>query len=296
MLGHLVAALRPHPTDRPDDFSCEPGQVTPQAAPVGTAGQPPGAERLPIQGSSPWQSPVGPYWRSLGDHSCCGLTWTFEARRHTKTRLPVEYASTLIPDAYRSEAFFVDEREQVFAHGWVAVAVRSEVGVPGQTVVRDVAGRSVVITMNQEGEINAFLNVCRHRGSRLVREDCTLRAGRFRCPYHAWAYDLDGRCIGTPLFGGSDIPEDMQAAFDMGGVKVFDRADYSLFGVRTAIWGPLIAENFMGYYHLPWVHPELAKGVPHPGSLPVPGDRHVHRHDDHTDQRQRSGMAGAASP
>lgn len=225
---------------------------------------------------------------------------------YKETRLPVEYASTLIPEAYRSAAYHAEEQAQLFSRSWVPVAVRAEITEPGQTLVRSVAGRSVVITMNHDRELKAFLNVCRHRGSRLVREDCTLKAGRFRCPYHAWAYDLDGNCIGTPLFEGSDIPADMQAAFDMGDVKAFDRADYALFGVRAETWGPLIvvsldpnvmpfeewvgdledrlggyaleswevqarkdydiaanwkliAENFMEYYHLPWVHPELAK-------------------------------------
>jgi choline monooxygenase len=225
---------------------------------------------------------------------------------YKETRLPVELASTLIADAYRSEEYFGEEAQQVFARSWVAVATVSDVAAPGEAIVRDVAGRSVIITRNDNGELRAFLNVCRHRGSRLIARDCTLRAGRIRCPYHAWAYDLDGSCIGTPLFEGSDIPAEMRAAFDMGDVKAFDRADYPLFEVKVDSWGPLIlvsldpnvtplsnwlgdlperlggydlsswdvragkdydiaanwkliAENFMEYYHLPWVHPELAK-------------------------------------
>lgn len=225
---------------------------------------------------------------------------------YKETRLPVEFASTLLPQAYRSPQYFVEEQSQLFGRSWVPVALRAEVSAPGRTVVRTVAGRSVIVTTNNDGQPRAFLNVCRHRGSRLVREDCTLRAGRFRCPYHAWAYDLDGNCIGTPLFEGSDIPEDMREAFDMSNVRAFDRADYPLFPVKVEAWGPLvvvsldadvmpfdewlgdlgdrlsgysleewevqarkdydiganwklIAENFMEYYHLPWVHPELAK-------------------------------------
>jgi choline monooxygenase len=225
---------------------------------------------------------------------------------YKETRLPVELAATLLPEAYRSAEFFAEEQIQLFGRSWVPVAARAEVAEPGRAVVRTVAGRSIILTTNRQGEIRAFLNVCRHRGSRLVREDCTLKAGRFRCPYHAWAYDLDGNCIGTPLFEGSDIPEDMQAAFDVTNVKAFDKSDYPLFEVRAESWGPLvvvsldpdvaplgewvgdldrrldgysldtweiqarkdydiganwklIAENFMEYYHLPWVHPELAK-------------------------------------
>jgi choline monooxygenase len=225
---------------------------------------------------------------------------------YKETRLPVELASTLVADAYRSNDYFARERDQLFGRSWVTVGTVSDVADPAQAIVRDVAGRSVIVTRNKEGKLRAFLNVCRHRGSRLVNEDGKLRAGRIRCPYHAWAYDLDGQCIGTPLFEGSDIPDDMRAAFDMGDVKAFDRADYPLFDVLVAEWGPLIlvsldpdptplsewvgdlpsrlagyglaswevqtgknyeiganwkliAENFMEYYHLPWVHPELAK-------------------------------------
>jgi choline monooxygenase len=225
---------------------------------------------------------------------------------YKESRLPVELASTLIADAYRSQDFFADERDQLFTHGWVVVGALSEVSDPGQVIARQVGGRSIIITRNKDHELRAFLNVCRHRGTQLLTKDTVLRAGRIRCPYHAWAYDLDGTCIGTPLFEGSDIPDDMRAAFDMANVKAFDKADYPLFVVKVGTWGPLIvvsldpdvmpladwlgdlpdrlggyylenlegqthkdydiganwkliAENFMEYYHLPWVHPELAK-------------------------------------
>ncbi len=226
---------------------------------------------------------------------------TYEA-----TRLPVELASTLLPDAYRSPAFHEEEQAALFARSWVVVGAVDEVAEAGAVIVRPVAGRSVVITRNTAGELRAFLNVCRHRGSRLIKEDGTIPAGKIRCPYHAWAYDLDGALIGTPMFEGSDIPDDLRPAFDMTAVKAFDRADYPLHAVAVDTWGPLIvvsldpevmplaewlgdiptrlggydleswkvrartdydiganwkliAENYMEYYHLPWVHPELMK-------------------------------------
>ena len=225
---------------------------------------------------------------------------------YEKTRLPVELASTLIPDAYRSEEYYAEEQQRLFGAGWVGVGAAADVANPGDVIVRQVAGRSVMITRNRDGRLKGFLNVCRHRGSQLVEADCTLAAGRFRCPYHSWAYDLNGVCIGTPLFEGGDIPEGARAAFDMDGVRAFDRADYSLFEVEVDSFGPLIlvsldkepaplsrwlgdlperlggydldswtvatrkdyeiegnwkliAENFMECYHLPWVHPKLAK-------------------------------------
>jgi choline monooxygenase len=232
------------------------------------------------------------------------LDYTAE-QTYRQTRLPVEAASTLLPEAYHDPDYHRIELDRLWATSWVCLGVLPELDEPGRVLVRPLAGRSVLVTRNGEGELRGFLNVCRHRGTQLMDEDDSVRS-RIRCPYHAWAYDLDGACIGTPLFEGSEIPEDQRAMFDMSDVKAFDRADYGLYPVRTAVWGclvfatlsdtapdleawlgdlserlagygldawqtqatgnydidanwKLIAENFMEYYHLPWVHPELIK-------------------------------------
>lgn len=221
---------------------------------------------------------------------------------YAATRRPVDWAATLIPDAYRSPEFYELEQQQVFRTSWVAAGLAAQVRAPGEMLTAEVAGQSVLITRNKAGDLRAFYNVCRHRGAQLVDGPCQARV--IRCPYHSWGYDLDGNCIGTPLFEGSPIPPAMQGLFDMRGVKAFERADYGLLPVRVAAWGPLIfvnlsgdamplstwlgdlperfaayrledwdlqrqqpytfeanwklvAENFMEYYHLPWVHPEL---------------------------------------
>ncbi|HEY3687173.1 MAG TPA: aromatic ring-hydroxylating dioxygenase subunit alpha [Streptosporangiaceae bacterium] len=223
------------------------------------------------------------------------------------TRAPVDRAVTLIPDAYRSPEFHAIERERVFATSWVAVGTTDQVARPGQVILAEVGGRSVIVTRNRRGELRAFHNVCRHRATRLLSGVTDVgRTAKIRCPYHSWTYDLDGKCLGTPLFEGSDIPEDQHGVFDMSGVRGFDKADYGLLPVAVEEWGflvfantdpdapplaahlgdlparlagyrleewrsvrrftyevaanhKLIAENFMEYYHLPWVHPELAK-------------------------------------
>ncbi len=225
---------------------------------------------------------------------------------YAATRLPVELASTLLPGAYHDAGYHSGELEALWRRSWVCVGLVEEVASTGDVIVRDVGGRSVIVTRDRQQRLHGFQNVCRHRGARLVTHDQTLKAGRFRCPYHAWAYGLDGACLGTPLFEGSDIPHDQQAIFDMSDVKAFDKADYGLLPVRVDVWGPLlfvnvdadavplavwlgdlparfanydlagwgsrfaktyeidanwklVAENFMEYYHLPWVHPELVK-------------------------------------
>ena len=225
---------------------------------------------------------------------------------YKNNRPDVSMAMTLIPDAYTSEAFYEMEQELVFAKSWVLVACLSDFKKTGDTVVTTVAGQSVIVVKNKEGELNAFYNVCRHRGVQLVDAECSHLNKMFRCPYHSWAYDFDGKCLGTPYFTNSDIPEDQQGIFDMTDVKQFDKSDYGLYPVRLERWGfmvfvnldpeanplleqlgdlpertmeyrleewevvrekvydiqsnyKLIGENFMEYYHLPWVHPELVK-------------------------------------
>ena len=225
---------------------------------------------------------------------------------YRNNRPQVNRAMTLIPDAYTSEAFYELEQELVFSTSWVLVGCLSDFKKPGDSLVATVAGQSIVVVQNKEGQLRAFYNVCRHRGIQLVEAGCTHVKKLFRCPYHNWAYDYDGTCLGTPLFTNSDIPEDQQGIFDMSDVQAFDKADYGLYPVRVETWGfmvfvnldhnaaplteqlgdlpqrcaeyqleawqvvrekvydiqanyKLIGENFMEYYHLPWVHPELVK-------------------------------------
>jgi choline monooxygenase len=224
---------------------------------------------------------------------------------YSQTRLPVDLASTLIPDAYCSPEFFALEQERVFASSWVAVGLVGDVDRPGRCVVVEVAGRSIIVTRNRHGELRGFHNVCRHRATTLLDGDAREvgHRNRIRCPYHNWTYDTDGSCLGTPLFEGSDVPAGEEAVFDTV-ARGFDKADYGLLSVSVDSWGfflfvnlssdpeplatslgdlperfadygleswvpqrrrtyevaanhKLIGENFMEYYHLPWVHPEL---------------------------------------
>jgi len=229
---------------------------------------------------------------------------------YARTRLPVSLASTLIPDAYTSPEFFQLERERVFGTSWVAVASTTGLERPGDTLVTEVAGQSLIITRNAEGALRAFHNVCRHRGARLLDPGPCHLERYVKCPYHSWAYDLDGTCLGTPLFGeDSEVPADQRGIFDMDDVSRFDKAEHGLLPAAVESWGclvfanldpqagplaeqlgdlpdrlagyrmdewtvarsrtyaiaanyKLIGENFMEYYHLPWVHPGLVKVSP----------------------------------
>ena len=163
---------------------------------------------------------------------------------YRQTRTPVELAMTLIPEAYTSPDFYAIEEERVFAASWIVVGCTSQLQKSGQALVVTVAGRSIIVTRDKAGRLRAFHNVCRHRGTRLLDDGHQmLKTSRIRCPYHSWTYDLEGNCLGTPLFEGSDIPRDQQGLFDMSGLKHFDRADYGLIPAGVESWAGLIFVN-----------------------------------------------------
>jgi choline monooxygenase len=164
-----------------------------------------------------------------------------DPQTYAATRLPVNEASTLIPDAYTSEEFHALERELIFARAWVPVAVVDEVAEPGDFVVVEVAGRSLIVCRDQDGGLRAHHNVCRHRGARVCAESHGHVKRFFQCPYHAWAYGLDGACLGTPLFTPeAGIPEDQRGAFEMSGVQAFDKRDHGLHPARVETLGPIV--------------------------------------------------------
>ena len=100
---------------------------------------------------------------------------------------------------YVSEARFDVEREKLFARLPLIVAHSSELAEAGDFLRRELAGRSVLITRDKTGQVNAFLNVCRHRGTRLV-DDAAGCKHRFSCPYHGWTYANTGELIAAPHF------------------------------------------------------------------------------------------------
>jgi len=217
--------------------------------------------------------------------------WTNEAA-WTGTRAPLRESTGLNPSAYVDERFFAMEQELVFERAWVIVGTAPEVAAPGRLLVRSVGQKSILITRGTDGEVRGFLNTCRHRGTELADRDCDI-AGTIRCPYHRWGYAVDGTLIATPFF--DEVPRDdfdkadyplHQVRVETWGPLLFacldsetpplldwlgdlpDRmAGYGFEEWRVqeetvleigANW-KLISENFQEYYHLTWVHPELAK-------------------------------------
>ncbi|MEN0043701.1 MAG: SRPBCC family protein [Pseudomonadota bacterium] len=105
------------------------------------------------------------------------------------TRRPV--TDYLDPERFRME------QERIFRIVPQPVLHASELPEPGSFAVREFAGLPVLFTRDADGVAHAFLNVCRHRGSRLVAEASGCKR-RFSCPYHAWTYDNRGALVGVP--------------------------------------------------------------------------------------------------
>ena len=137
-------------------------------------------------------------------------------------------ARTLPREYYTSPAILADERERIVATGWNCAGRASAVAQPGEFLVREIAGESILIVRDSAGTLHAFFNVCRHRGTRICRE----AAGRFgetiQCSYHAWTYGTDGRLIGAPHM--QDVPG-------------FDKAEYPLHQAALAEWEGFLFVN-----------------------------------------------------
>jgi phenylpropionate dioxygenase-like ring-hydroxylating dioxygenase large terminal subunit len=95
------------------------------------------------------------------------------------------------PEIYEAEL------RQVFARCWLFLCHDSQVSRPGDFLTTSMGEDPVLVVRDSEGEVHAFLNVCRHRGNRLCRADAG-NAASFTCAYHGWTYGNDGRLTGVP--------------------------------------------------------------------------------------------------
>jgi phenylpropionate dioxygenase-like ring-hydroxylating dioxygenase large terminal subunit len=99
---------------------------------------------------------------------------------------------------YRDEQRFRGEVDRIFKRFPLIVAHESELGRPGDFLTEHLFGVPILLTRSPSGRINAFVNVCRHRGAKVVDEPCGRHRVNFVCPYHAWTYDVEGRLHQVP--------------------------------------------------------------------------------------------------
>eukprot|EP01126_Amoeba_proteus_P018844 TRINITY_DN1959_c0_g1_i9.p1 TRINITY_DN1959_c0_g1~~TRINITY_DN1959_c0_g1_i9.p1 ORF type:complete len:210 (+),score=2.43 TRINITY_DN1959_c0_g1_i9:161-790(+) len=107
---------------------------------------------------------------------------------------------------YVTESAFKNDLTHVWLKTWLFAGYEFQVSTPGQYFTFQVGNENVVIVRNDNGELNGFHNVCRHRGARI----CTSPEGSiksFVCPYHAWTYDKQGTLIKATHTEGLDLSD-----------------------------------------------------------------------------------------
>jgi phenylpropionate dioxygenase-like ring-hydroxylating dioxygenase large terminal subunit len=189
---------------------------------------------------------------------------------------------------YREQAIFEREIARIFLKAWHFVCHLSQLPEVGDYLLWEIAGESVIIVRSEEHAVNALVNVCRHRGSRV----CLEPSGRRKllvCPYHGWTYDLEGalrtarhtkdgfdeslyglKTAQVRVFHGMVFVNlDPDAApFDLIEQDLDDRlrpyrlADAKVAATRTyaieANW-KLAVENYTECYHCRIAHPEYSR-------------------------------------
>ena len=107
--------------------------------------------------------------------------------------LPKDWDRSGLPGwAYFSQELFDLECETLFKTHWQFVCHVNEAADIGAYVTFDVAGERALVIRGHDGILRAFHNLCRHRGSRIVPEARGVCNKAMVCPYHGWAYNLDG--------------------------------------------------------------------------------------------------------
>ncbi|KAH7007197.1 Rieske [2Fe-2S] iron-sulfur domain-containing protein [Ilyonectria destructans] len=131
-------------------------------------------------------------------------------------------ATTTLPSSWFREPEFYDlERRAIFSKTWLIVSHKSQFATPGQYARYEVAGYPFFVVSDRDGNINAFLNVCRHRAFPIVHNE-TGKASILSCKYHGWSYGLKGNLAKAPRF--DTVP-----------ASQFNKDQYSLYKLHMHI-------------------------------------------------------------
>ena len=127
---------------------------------------------------------------------------------------------------YSDPAFLRRESDRIFSRTWQYVGHSAQVAEPGSYLASWAGEIPVVVTRARDGQLRAFLNVCRHRGFTVANGEGKRET--LQCPYHAWTYGLDGKLRAAPR-------SDREENFDAGGL--------GLVPASVDTWGPFVFVN-----------------------------------------------------
>ncbi|MEM8987993.1 MAG: aromatic ring-hydroxylating dioxygenase subunit alpha [Pseudomonadota bacterium] len=127
---------------------------------------------------------------------------------------------------YHDPQVWQAEKAAIFYRSWIYVGHVSQVAEAGQFLTARISDQNVFVVRDRQGDLKGFFNVCMHRGHELL-EGCG-KTNLIRCPYHAWAYDLDGS---------------LKVARNSENVDGFDNSVFSLRPVRVEVFCGLVMVN-----------------------------------------------------
>ena len=122
----------------------------------------------------------------------------FNPRHYDSVHRRFDSAETLPAWCYTSKKFYERERERIFFKFWNCIGHHSRVPEIGSYITFNFCGVPLIVVRGEDRELRAFINSCPHRGSEIMAGEGTCRV--IKCPYHAWAFELNGDLMATPLF------------------------------------------------------------------------------------------------
>ena len=111
-----------------------------------------------------------------------------------------DYAKSIYKNAvieYIDASIANAEKKIIFEESPICLGTAALVPNQGDWFTVDIGDKSILIVRNNKTEISAYLNICSHRGAKLV-EGSGTKAYAFKCPYHSWVYNLDGELKARP--------------------------------------------------------------------------------------------------
>ena len=136
--------------------------------------------------------------------------------------------------AYTSQEWYDREQSEIFSKVWHYAGFSEDLTEPGQYLSVQAGLNNIFIVMGHDHQLRAFHNICRHRGTQLLRTIGRTRQA-ITCPYHDWSYDLEGNLIG--------VPEEETEFPDL------DKSCLGLKPASVACWRGML-----------WVHPDPMAG------------------------------------
>jgi len=137
-----------------------------------------------------------------------------------------EQSYTIPARCYLDADTYAREQEAIFYRNWWYAGHQSQLQQPGCYLTVDVCGQNIIVIRDRGGDLNAYYNVCQHRGHELLFGSGKVRT--ITCPYHAWSYGFDG---------------ELKAARNTEKLVDFDKCQFSLKPVQVEVFCGLVFVN-----------------------------------------------------